>query len=328
MRKHQANTQKASLVGKHLNSVSVVVSTYTVDRASHVLDCIRSLKSQTLPPKEVILVLDPNDELVNFYKSRVPFGVTLIVSEKPGLSCARNIGAKNALGEIVAFIDDDAIADEKWLENMVSNYDDLNVLGVGGFVKPLWENKRPTWFPEELNWIVGCSYKGLPENKSLIRNPIGCNMSFRKTVFEKVGYFRTDIGRFGKKLTANEETAFSIRVLEKMPGSKIVYDPSAVVYHMVDKTRANLKYVLKRSFYEGVSKALITDSKSNPLRVLSTENRYLRYLFKTAIPSRLRRIYKFKSTCHLPILFFSTCSVLTGFLFGKFTKVVMKRWIQ
>jgi len=216
-----------------------------------------------LLPKEVILILDPDDELVNFYKSRVPFGVKLIVSEKPGLSYARNIGAENALGEIVAFIDDDAIADEKWLENMVSNYDDLNVLGVGGFVKPLWENKRPTWFPEELNWIVGCSYKGLPENKSLIRNPIGCNMSFRKKVFKKVGYFRTDIGRFGKKLTANEETAFSIRVLEKMPGSKIVYDPSAVVYHMVDNNRANLKYVLKRSFYEGVSKALITDSKSN-----------------------------------------------------------------
>jgi len=96
-----------------------------------------------------------------------------------------------------------------------------------------------------------------------------------------------------------------------------MHDPSAVVHHRVNKSRTNLRYLWKRSFYEGVSKALITGSKKNPSKTLSTEDRYLKYLLKVAIPSRLRRIYNFDKMCHFLILLFSMCAVLVGFLFGK-----------
>ena len=304
-------------LGTGLKEVSVVVSTYSRDRLDQVLDCIKSLKWQSLLPKEIILVLDPDQGLVDFYKFRLPDYVKVVVSEGFGLSKARNAGVKNAEGEFIAFIDDDAVAEKDWLENLVENYDDPCVVGVGGFVEPMWEGNHPVWFPEELNWIVGCSYKGLPERKASVRNPIGCNMSFRKGVFEKVGYFRSDIGRFGKKLLAGEEAELSTRILEKIPNSKIVYEPSAVVHHRVDKSRANLKYLWKRSFYEGLSKALITSSRQNLSTTLSTEDRYLKYLIKVAIPSKLKRIHKFESMCQFVTLLFSLSVVFVGFSLGR-----------
>jgi GT2 family glycosyltransferase len=296
----------------------VVISTYSKDRLRYLLDCIASLKKQSLKPDEIILVLDPYPDLVEFYESRLLENVRVVTSQKRGLSNARNAGVRSAKGEILAFIDDDAVADENWLENLVKDYEDTNVVGVGGLIKPLWEDGYPEWFPEELNWIVGCSYKGLPECKASVRNPIGCNMAFRKTVFGKVGYFRSDIGRFGKRLLASEETELSMRILEKISNSKIIYEPSAVVYHRVDKSRVNLKYLWKRSFYEGVSKALIISSKKNPSTALSTEDRYLKYLLRVAIPLRLKRIYKFENLCQLIILLFSLSAVFVGFSVGRF----------
>jgi len=311
-----------------LKEVSVVVSTYSKARLSYLLDCIESLRKQSFKPVEVILVLDPVPDLVEFYKSRLSDDVKIVVSENCGLSNARNAGVKSARGEIIAFIDDDAVADERWLKNLVKNYDDSWAVGVGGLIKPIWENNRAAWFPEELDWIVGCSYKGLPESKSYVRNPIGCNMSFRKDVFEKVGYFRTDIGRLGKKPVAGEEAEFSIRIMQKIQGSKIVYDPCVVVYHKVPKIRARLKYVVKRSFYEGFSKALITHFKSNPLHALSTEDHYLKYLLKVAIPSRLKRIHKFESISHLIILLISICSVSAGYIIGLLSKRGLNRGLS
>jgi len=300
-----------------LREVSVIVSTYTAERYDYVLQCLRSLKKQTLQPKEVILVLDPDQKLIEFYKQRMPNDVKFAISEGFGLSNARNAGVKKAEGEIIAFIDDDAIADEDWLRSLVKSYDDEQVLGVGGLIEPLWETLRPSWFPEELYWIVGCSYMGLPKKKAYVRNPIGCNMSFRKQAFEKIGYFKTDIGRLGKKLTACEEAEFSMRILKRCPNARIVYDSSAVVWHRVSGKRVSLRYMLRRSFYEGFSKALISHAMSNPYSSLSVESRYLKHLLKIAIPTRIKRMHKSGNFGELITLILSMGSVLTGYFITK-----------
>jgi len=302
---------------RNLKQVTVVVSAYSKSQLDHVLKCVDSLRKQVLMPKEILLVLDNDQGLVDFYSARVPSNVKIIVSRGHGLSEARNAGARNAHSPIIAFIDDDAIAEKDWLENLMENYNDPSVVGVGGLVKPLWENKRPAWFPEELDWIIGCSYKGLPRHKVRIRNPIGCNMSFRKTVFETVGYFRSDIGRFGKRLLSGEEAEISIRILEKSPYSKIMYDPSAVVYHRVQKNRMSIKYLLERSFNEGVSKALITSRQPKSLRMLSTEDQYLGSLLRISIPSMLGEIFRFENLASLTVLVLSTCAVFAGFSLAR-----------
>jgi len=299
-----------------LLSISVVISTYTKKRLSEVRQCIFSLKKQTVSPDEIILVLDPSDELVEFYKQSVPSDIKIVISSERGLSYARNAGIKNATGDIVAFIDDDAFADKQWLEYLIANYKDPQIMGVGGLVNARWDDKRPFWFPEEVDWIVGCSYKGFKEKKSVIRNPIGCNMSFRMSVFEEIGYFRTDMGRFGKMLLSNEETEISMRINKKIPNSKIIFDPLAIVYHHVSKDRGTLKYIWERSFYEGVSKALVSSKRMHPAN-LSHENLYMYYLLNNAIPSRFMENFGFKNIIQIIILLTSMFAVLTGYVLYK-----------
>jgi glycosyltransferase involved in cell wall biosynthesis len=300
--------------------VSAVVSVYSKGRLRYLLDCIDSLRRQSVKPFEVIVVLDPDPDLIDFYRVRLSGDVRVVVGDGFGLSNARNAGVKNSRGDIVAFIDDDAVADGNWLKNILKNYEDPEVVGVGGLIKPLWEGYRPVWLPEELDWVVGCSYKGLPEHRAFVRNPIGCNMSFRREIFDEVGFFRSDIGRFGKLLLGSEETEFSIRILENKPRLKIVYEPSAVVYHRVSPDRVSFSYLLKRSFGEGLSKALIVNSGRNLNYALTTENQYLRYLIGTAVPSRLKSFYKLESVCHLASMLCSSCAVVGGFLVGKLLK--------
>ena len=91
-----------------IERVSVIVSTYTPKRLRDVMECIASLETQTLKPVEVLLVLDPDENLINFYKSRIPSKVKIIVSDQAGLSHARNAGIKHAVGDIIALIDYDA----------------------------------------------------------------------------------------------------------------------------------------------------------------------------------------------------------------------------
>lgn len=298
--------------------MSVVVSTYSEERSAYVEDCVASLKKQSLQPQEIMLVLDPRPSLLKHYRLKFhDDDVIIITSEGFGLSNARNAGIRNASADVVAFIDDDAVADPHWIRNLIALYDDPRVVGVGGRIIPVWEGGCPPWFPSELNWIVGCSYKGLPEQRKSVRNPIGCNMSFRRSIFNAVGYFRTDLGRFGATLLGSEEPELSLRILNRFPEFKIIYEPRAVVYHKVSKKRRKITYLFKRSFYEGVSKALVVPQKRSGNRELSTENQYLSYLFSTAIPSRIKHSYRLENLSQLMVLIFSTSAVLLGFSIGR-----------
>ena len=299
--------------------VSVIVSTYSEERAGDVRDCVESLKRQSRPPQEIILVLDPRPSLVDFFRSRFHDDVRIVVSERFGLSNARNAGIRSANGDIVAFIDDDAVADFEWIKNLVELYENPKIVGVGGYIAPIWENGVPAWFPAELNWVVGCSYKGLPEERRSVRNPIGCNMSFRKSVFDAVGYFRSDLGRFGKVLLGSEEPELSLRVLNRFPEFRIVFEPHAVVYHKVSRGRRKIMYVFRRSFYEGISKALVVSNKNIDGEGLSTENQYLKYLLGVAVPSRIKHCYRLENLSQLLMLVLSTGAVLLGFSVGRLT---------
>jgi len=264
--------------------------------------------NQTLTPDEIILVLDPIKDLVQFYEKLIPDKVKIVTSYGFGLSNARNTGIKVASGDIIAFIDDDAWADKYWLERMIENYQDSNVWGVGGKIVPVFDEKRPKWLPEELDWIIGCTYKGLPKAKAEIRNPIGANMSFRKEAFEIAGLFRTEVGRYGKKLLGAEETEFSIRLKRMIPNAKIIYDPSVIVYHRVPAQRTTLRYTLKRAYYEGYSKAILAKDYS-----LKEEFSYLSFLLKEAIPEKIMEL-RFREL--FGIIFVLTCVAL-GNIVGR-----------
>lgn len=303
-------------------SASVIISTYSINQLPLVETCLSSLKKQTRTPNEIILVLDSNKEVIEFYRERLP-NIKVIDSGGFGLSKARNAGVKNSQYNIVVFIDDDAYAEVNWLEEIVKALDQPENVGVGGPIIPDWEKARPDWFPEELDWVVGCTYKGQPNEKSMIRNPIGANMAFKKEIFTKIGYFKEGIGRVGTKLLGSEETEFSIRLYKSLPNVKIVYTPNAIVHHRVNKKRSKINYLINRTYYEGVSKSLLSNTKMNS-NSFKTENAYFNYIFLNAIPQRLIKIYQLKNVKQILVLLLAVLSVGVGYIRGKFITIEQK----
>ena len=237
---------------------SVVVCAYTEARWDAMLAAVESLRRQTLPARQIILVIDHNPVL--FERSRAVLKDIEIIEnvEARGLSGARNSGIALAEGEIIAFMDEDAVAEPDWLEKLSAGYADPKVMGVGGAILPLWHDERPGWFPEEFDWVVGCTYLGLPTHSQPVRNLIGCNMSFHRQVFDVVGDFRNGIGRIGSLPVGCEETELCIRIQQHWKHAIFLYEPAARVHHRVSAQRATWDYFFSRCYAEGISKAQIS----------------------------------------------------------------------
>jgi glucosyl-dolichyl phosphate glucuronosyltransferase len=241
-----------------LHDFSVILCAYTEDRWEDLLKAVQSVRQQTRPPLEVILVVDHNPALYERACGQFPDISVLENEEAPGLSGSRNTGLRIATGTYVAFLDEDAQAAPDWLQQLQSGYSDPDVAGVGGFIEPMWDTGRPDWFPEEFYWVVGCSYRGLPEERAPVRNLIGANMSFRRDLFSATGGFRSGIGRIGRTPVGCEETELCIRARQRSPGNILLYLPDARVMHRVPASRSNWRYFLARCYAEGMSKALVT----------------------------------------------------------------------
>jgi hypothetical protein len=179
-----------------------------------------------------------------------------------------------ASGQVVAFLDDDAVADPNWLKFMIDSYGEPGVVGVGGLTLPKWDTQRPSWFPEEFDWVIGCTYVGMPTQRAPVRNLLGGNASFRREVFEKVGGFKSGIGRAqGKRPLGCEETEFCIRLNQQLPGAVLLFDNRATIWHRVGAERSRIGYYRSRCYAEGLSKAMVTRSVGAN-DGLSSERRY------------------------------------------------------
>lgn len=238
--------------------ISVVVRTYSLGRWAELVAAINSVGSQTLQPLEIVVVVDHNTELMDQVRKSFP-SVHAVENHNPkGSSGAWNSGFAAASGEIIAFMDDDAMAEPDWLARLADPYLQPNVAGVGGRILPRWQCGRPSWFPEEFDWVVGCSYRGLPQSLTPVRNLIGCNMSLRRWVFDAVGGFREGIGHVGTNPAGCDETELCIRLHQLRPESVLLYEPRAIVHHFVPEQRSTLEYFMRRCALEGRSKAVVS----------------------------------------------------------------------
>jgi glycosyltransferase involved in cell wall biosynthesis len=238
-------------------SVSVVICTYTMERWADLVGAVRSVREQSAPALETIVVVDHEPALLSRVRRELD-GVIAIPNDEPrGLSGARNSALRRAAGSIVAFLDDDARADADWLAQLLRAYADYDAVGVGGTIEADWLQGRPGWFPSEFDWVVGCSYRGLPEATTTVRNLIGANMSFRREVFDLVGGFSTEVGRVGTVPLGCEETDLCIRLRQRRPGATMLWVRRARVRHRVPAGRCGWGYFRRRCFAEGRSKAIL-----------------------------------------------------------------------
>jgi len=191
-----------------------------------------------------------------------------------------------AQGSVLAFLDDDAVASPRWLEEHVAGYQDSSVLGVGGDVVPLWRSDPPAWLPREFYWVIGCSYSGLPDVPAQIRNPIGANMSMRAETFADAGGFHDQLGRLdanGEPITGSaDETEFCIRAAKRSPNGYWLYRPAASIRHVVTAERATWRYFVERCRLEGSSKAVLV-GLCGQRSGLTSERRYLTRVLPRAV---------------------------------------------
>jgi glucosyl-dolichyl phosphate glucuronosyltransferase len=257
-------------------TMSVVVCAHDEARWPQLEAAVRSLHEQTLRPHEVVVVVDHNDQLLGRARARLPGAVVIENTGARGLGGARNSGVTAASGSIVVFLDDDAVASPEWLALLARAYRDPDVAGVGGSSEPLWERARPPWFPREFDWVVGCSYLGMPVTAQEVRNLHGCNMSFRRELLDALGGFRLGYGC--------DETELCIRLRQRWPEKKLLYTPRAKVFHHVPRGRSRFRRFLSRCYFEGGSKAVVTRLVGVGAG-LSSEYRYTR----TVLPRGVRR---------------------------------------
>ncbi len=256
--------------------VSVVVCAYTTERWSDLQRAVGSVLDQRAPVRDVIVVVDHNPDLL--HRARTEWeadeSVTVVPSTGTrGLSGARNTGVALARAGIVAFLDDDARADPDWIERLVAPYEDPQVVASGGSASAALLAPRPAWWPKEFEWVVGCSYVGLPTSRGQVRNLIGANMSVRRSALVGVGGFDEALGRIGNRPLGCEETDLCIRLAKRDPDVRIVYEPAARVSHTVRPERLRWRYFARRCFAEGLSKAAVA-ARVGRTRALESERAY------------------------------------------------------
>jgi glycosyltransferase involved in cell wall biosynthesis len=298
--------------------VSIIVCTYSEDMYDHFVECVGSLLSQSYQNIHVICVVDGDSNYFKrIKKEQEKWGdrIELSLNQKNlGALESRNRGAEKAKGDILAFIDDDAVAHVDWIQELVHSYE-KGILSVAGKIEPLWKAEKPCWFPEEFYWLLGVTHK---EG----RNTFGSNLSFRRSAFRSIKGFRVDIGgRKGKGQLQGGEIELCERMKQRFK-KDTGYTSKAVVYHKIFEERMNMGYLVQRSFWQGYSKAVMQSLGGS----IKHEKDFLGYIVLDATRTRLSRVLRGSREdleCFLSMWLF-TCCVGTGYLVGK-TRGIRRR---
>ncbi len=315
--------------------LSVVVSVFSLNRLGDLRDLLDGLAQQTYKNLEVVIIVDENKELFEkvaaYINSNKYTNVYIVFNDvNKGLSYSRNVGIDHSNGEIISFIDDDAIPNNYWAEKIVDSFlEDETIGALTGEIIPLWEYDKMSWFPKELHWMISCSYVMTPSTKQEFERGFGTNMAFKKEIFDKVGKFDINFGLNVKKWVGGEDSDMFLRV--KKVGMKVLFNPDVCVQHKIYYYRIKLKNIAKRAFNGGSSVHQMKKRIKYSLNQ-STEHRYLKYIFFTSFPGMIQGVFSknfllcLKQICIIIyVLFFELIGFLYGYCFSFIDKLKFER---
>ena len=269
-------------------TVSVIICAYTEKRWLQLKNAVASVEAQTSPPIEIILCIDHNEKLLRrseeyFGKGR-PAGemsLTVLANRYKGrLAAARNTGAEFASGELLVFLDDDAVAAPDWLERLIAPYDDEQVGAVGGAPLPVFEVGRPRWFPPEFDWVFGCAYRGLPLIRAPLGHLIGANMSARRSALREVGGFHSD---------HEDDMDMSHRIAHAQ--YRVLYEPLAIVHHFVPTARTKWQYFWRRCYFVNQAKVQVF-ANMQEASSLQAELTFVRRTLTMGVQAEIRHVIR------------------------------------
>jgi glycosyltransferase involved in cell wall biosynthesis len=300
----------------------VIIAAFTMDRWDDIREAVASVQAQTVPVLETILVIDHNQALLDRAQSELEGVIAIANAGSKGASGGRNTGVAASRGEIVAFLDDDAVASRTWLEALLSHFVNPGVVGVGGRLVPLWADSRPRWFPREFDWAVGASYRGMPEKATPVRNVWSGNMAIRRRAFDAIGGFRDDFGKVGGR-SRPEDTDLCLRAAAAQTGGTWMYEPAGMAGHRVPVNRATFGFFLHRCLNEGAGKAALA-ALNGAGKSTSAERQYTRRVLPEGMARGVRDAVRGDVSGGLRSmaigLGFSLAAV--GFVFGRAADVM------
>ena len=234
-----------------------------------------SIKNQNRQNYELVYVIERNEklaELVAHESKKFGLGVAVISKEGVmGLAESRNLGARSATGDLVAFVDDDVILAPNWSEMVEDAFRIYgNAAGMTGPAYPVWVGPPATWLPKELDWLIGCTEWFSSDRVTEIGNCWGMNMVFRRSAFERVGGFSTNTQESSRYLRHGfsqvnesdsltrkgrmaEDLDISLRIRKAAIGV-ILYNPGMVVYNKVHRYRLSSRYIIERASWIAFSR--------------------------------------------------------------------------
>lgn len=238
--------------------ISAAVCTH--NRADYLRKALRSLTNQTLgnDQYDIIVVDNASTDRTKRVVKEFTGAPNLRYLNEPvlGLSRARNTAWRNAQGEYIAYLDDDAVASSIWLEKILEIFETFDPTpgSVGGKCEPIWEAPRPNWLSDKLlgfvtiiDWVDVHTING--EGQSLP----GCNIAYRKALLQEAGGFREDLGRQGNILRTGEETFLGQQLASL--GHVSLYHPEIVVEHHVSPSKLRKRWFRNRAYWQGLSDA-------------------------------------------------------------------------
>jgi glucosyl-dolichyl phosphate glucuronosyltransferase len=246
--------------------LSVIIPTR--NRGHFLQDAIGSILDQSLPAEyyEIIIVdngsSDDTKTVVESLKSKNSKKIRYVHESEPGLHNGRHRGVREAVGDILVFVDDDIIADPIWLEMILKTFNDSDVALVGGKVLPKWEGEVPPWIDvfknkTEYGWTIG--YLSLLDFGNASKEipgkfVFGCNFSIRKDVLYECGGFHPD-GMPDELIQYRGDGETALAVAIQARGYRIIYEPKAAIYHRVPFERLTIEYFCQRAFNQGISES-------------------------------------------------------------------------
>jgi glycosyltransferase involved in cell wall biosynthesis len=283
---------------------SVIIATY--NRADMLAVALESLAQMTIPPSlgwEVLIVdnnsRDSTQAVCESFVQKYRESFRYIFEARQGKSFALNTGVACARGDILAFTDDDVTVHPNWIVELLKTMERFHCAGVGGKIVPVWSTPKPDWLEIEgprrlMNAVV--SFDLGSEPCPITTAALGANFAFRKEIFQQYGAFRTDLGPTVGSEIRGEDSELCRRLIRA--GETLIYSPAAIIYHPVEKKRAEKSYF--RAWYLGRGRASIREAgvPQDAVRyfgvprymLLPFIRNFLKWVFGTS--SKLRFYYK------------------------------------
>lgn len=248
--------------------LSFIICTYNREEYIYQTLCCLANNHNNIDDYEIILIdnnsTDSTGDLCKQFELEYPHvKYSYFVEKQQGLSFARNRGVREANGDMLVFLDDDAFVQENYIINLIKHLkENSEIQAFGGKITPLYESGiEPKWMSKwSYSWVSAIDYSEKICRFKDNAYPIGANMGIRKNLISQFDGFNTDLGRTGKNMMAGEEKDLWLKV--KAKGIDIFYLPDVMVKHCIPERRTTSDYIVRFAKGVGMSERVRTLSIS------------------------------------------------------------------